>query len=79
MQGLLSMNSLFFRLKKIPLDAASGRITAIPILSKDPVQIHLAARDGIPVFSHETAGFSGQQPVALIRIVRITRTAGTPP
>ncbi len=73
------MNSPFFRLKKIPLDAAPGRITAIPIISKDPAQIHPAARDGLPVFSHGTAGFPGQQSVALIRIIYVTRAGGTSP
>ena len=58
--------------EKVPLDAAPGRITALPIFSRYSVpEIHLAAMDGIAVSSRETKGASEQHPVTPVNVVRV--------
>ena len=64
----------------IPLEAASGRITASPIFGKYSVpEIHLAAMDGIAVVSEETKGASEQHPVTLRQVARVNTGNVVPP
>jgi putative molybdopterin biosynthesis protein len=56
----------------VPLDLASGRITAGPIFARYSVpEIHLSAMDGIAVVSSDTRGASEQHPVTLPRAARV--------
>ncbi|MGB9177183.1 MAG: molybdopterin biosynthesis protein [Methanoregula sp.] len=64
----------------IPLEAASGRITAFPIFGSYSVpEIHLAAMDGIAVVSADTKGASEQHPVTLDRAARVNTGNVVPP
>jgi putative molybdopterin biosynthesis protein len=57
---------------QVPLEEASGRITAGPIFAKYSVpEIHVSAMDGIAVLSAETKGASEQHPVTLPRAARV--------
>ncbi len=67
-------------IETIPLEAASGRITARPIFGNYSVpEIHLAAMDGIAVVSEETKGASEQHPVTLQRVARVNTGNVVPP
>ncbi|MDD1683609.1 MAG: molybdopterin biosynthesis protein, partial [Methanoregula sp.] len=64
----------------IPLEAASGRITARPVFGTYSVpEIHLAAMDGIAVASADTREASEQHPVTLGRAVRVNTGNVVPP
>jgi putative molybdopterin biosynthesis protein len=64
----------------IPLEAASGRITARPIFGTYSVpEIHLAAMDGIAIVSADTKGASEQHPVTLGRAARVNTGNVVPP
>jgi putative molybdopterin biosynthesis protein len=64
----------------IPLEAASGRITALPLFGTYSVpEIHLAAMDGIAVASTDTKGASEQHPVTLKRVARVNTGNVVPP
>jgi putative molybdopterin biosynthesis protein len=64
----------------IPLEAASGRITACPIFGAYSVpEIHLAAMDGIAVASADTIEASEQHPVTLGRAARVNTGNVVPP
>jgi len=64
----------------IPLEAASGRITASPLFGSYSVpEIHLAAMDGIAVVSEETKGASEQHPVTLRQVARVNTGNVVPP
>ncbi len=64
----------------VPLEMASGRITAHPIFGNYSVpEIHLAAMDGIAVVSEETKGGSEQHPVTLQRVARVNTGNVVPP
>jgi putative molybdopterin biosynthesis protein len=64
----------------IPLEAASGRITARPIFGTYSVpEIHLAAMDGIAVASADTKGASEQHPVTLGRAALVNTGNVVPP
>jgi putative molybdopterin biosynthesis protein len=57
---------------RVPLEDASGRVTAGPIFAKYSVpEIHVSAMDGIAVVSADTRGASEQHPVALPRAARV--------
>lgn len=57
---------------RVPLEAASGRVTAGPIFAKYSVpEIHVSAMDGIAVVSADTRGASEQHPVTLPRAARV--------
>ena len=67
-------------IETIPLEAASGRITARPIFGTYSVpEIHLAAMDGIAVVSADTKGASEQHPVTLGRAARVNTGNVVPP
>jgi putative molybdopterin biosynthesis protein len=67
-------------IETLPLEAASGRITASPLFGKYSVpEIHLAAMDGIAVVSKETKGASEQHPVTLHQTVRVNTGNVVPP
>lgn len=56
----------------VPLEEATGRITASPIFARHSVPpIHLAAMDGIAVKSRDTLSASEQSPVTLTDYVRV--------
>ena len=58
--------------EQVPLESATGRITAEPIFSRYSVpEIHLAAMDGIAVLSRETRGASEQHPITLRNAQRV--------
>jgi putative molybdopterin biosynthesis protein len=64
----------------VPLLAAVGRVTAVPIFARYSVpEVHLAAMDGIAVMSADTAGASEQRPVTLPRAVRVNTGNVMPP
>ena len=64
----------------IPLEEASGRITACPVFGTYSVpEIHLAAMDGIAVASADTRGASEQHPVTLDRAARVNTGNVVPP
>lgn len=64
----------------IPLETATGRITARPIFGTWSVpEIHLAAMDGIAVASADTKGASEQHPVTLVRAARVNTGNVVPP
>jgi putative molybdopterin biosynthesis protein len=64
----------------IPLEAASGRITARPLFGTYSVpEIHLAAMDGIAVASTDTKGASEQHPVTLRQVARVNTGNVVPP
>ena len=66
--------------ENVPLEAASGRITANPIFGSYSVpEIHLAAMDGIAVVSEETKGASEQHPVTLRQVARVNTGNIVPP
>jgi len=66
--------------ENIPLETASGRITARPIFGSYSVpEIHLAAMDGIAVRSVETKGASEQSPVTLLMAARVNTGNVIPP
>jgi len=65
---------------RIPLEDATGRITAAPIFAKYSVpEIHVSAMDGIAVVSSETWGASEQTPVTLSRAARVNTGNVVPP
>ncbi len=56
---------------RVPLEEATGRITAEPIFARYSVpEIHVSAMDGIAVVSSETKGASEQHPVT-VRAARV--------
>jgi putative molybdopterin biosynthesis protein len=64
----------------VPLEAASGRITARPIFGTYSVpEIHLAAMDGIAVASTDTRDASEQHPVTLGHVARVNTGNVVPP
>ncbi len=64
----------------IPLEAASGRITARPVFGTYSVpEIHLAAMDGIAVASADTQHASEQHPVTLGSALRVNTGNVVPP
>jgi putative molybdopterin biosynthesis protein len=64
----------------VPLETASGRITARPIFGTYSVpEIHLAAMDGIAVASADTKGASEQHPVTLENVARVNTGNVVPP
>ncbi|MGA2122067.1 MAG: molybdopterin biosynthesis protein [Methanoregula sp.] len=64
----------------VPLEAASGKVTAHPIFGSYSVpEIHLAAMDGIAVVSEETKGASEQHPVTLQKVGRVNTGNVVPP
>lgn len=63
---------LIVSLVRVPLEEATGRITAEPIFARYSVpEIHVSAMDGIAVRSDETRGASEQHPVTLSRAARV--------
>jgi putative molybdopterin biosynthesis protein len=67
-------------IETVPLETASGRITACPIFGSYSVpEIHLAAMDGIAVVSEETKGASEQHPVTLRQVSRVNTGNVVPP
>jgi putative molybdopterin biosynthesis protein len=66
--------------ERVPVAAASGRVTASPIFARFSVPgAHLAAMDGIAVASEETFGASEQRPVTLRGAVRVNTGNLLPP
>ncbi len=64
----------------VPLEEATGRITAHPLFGTYSVpEIHLAAMDGIAVVSEETRGASEQHPVTLDHAARVNTGNVVPP
>ncbi|MCK9579131.1 MAG: molybdopterin biosynthesis protein [Methanoregula sp.] len=64
----------------VPLEDATGRITAGPVFARYSVpEIHLSAMDGIAVVSAETKGASEQHPVTLPRAARVNTGNVVPP
>jgi putative molybdopterin biosynthesis protein len=65
---------------QVPLEQATGRITAEPIFAKYSVpEIHVSAMDGIAVISSDTKGASEQHPVTLPRAERVNTGNVVPP
>ncbi len=66
--------------EQVPLESATGRITAEPVFSRYSVpEIHMAAMDGIVVSSQETLGASEQHPVTLRSARRVNTGNIVPP
>ena len=66
--------------RKVSLEDAVGRVTAVPIFARYSVpEIHLAAMDGIAVISTETHAASEQHPVTLEHAVRVNTGNVIPP
>jgi putative molybdopterin biosynthesis protein len=64
----------------IPLEEASGRVTASPLFGNYSVpEIHLAAMDGIAVVSEETKDAAEQHPVTLRTVARVNTGNVVPP
>jgi molybdenum cofactor synthesis domain-containing protein len=67
-------------IETVPLEAASGRITARPIFGTYSVpEIHIAAMDGIAVASTDTKYASEQHPVTLHHVARVNTGNVVPP
>ena len=65
---------------QVPLEEASGRITAGPVFARYSVpEIHLSAMDGIAVVSADTREASEQHPVFLPRAARVNTGNVVPP
>jgi len=68
------------RTERVPLEEASGRVTAAPIFARLSVPaIHISAMDGIAVRSAETRGASESRPVVLTDAVRVNTGNIVPP
>ena len=68
------------RRERIPVEKASGRVTAAPLFAGYSVpEIHLAAMDGIAVRSSSTHGASEQQPKTIPDAVRVNTGNVVPP
>ena len=66
--------------RPVPLEEASGRITAGPVFARYSVpEIHLSAMDGIAVVSADTREASEQHPVTLPRAARVNTGNVVPP
>ncbi|MFA5267916.1 MAG: molybdopterin biosynthesis protein [Methanoregula sp.] len=65
---------------QVPLEEASGRITAGPVFARYSVpEIHLSAMDGIAVASADTRDASDRRPVTLARAARVNTGNVVPP
>ena len=68
------------RTARVPLEEASGRVTAAPIFARFSVPaIHISAMDGIAVRSAETRGASESRPVVLADAARVNTGNIVPP
>jgi putative molybdopterin biosynthesis protein len=67
-------------IRTVPLEEASGRITAWPVFARYSVpEIHLSAMDGIAVVSANTREASEQHPVTIPRAARVNTGNVVPP